>query len=321
MNVLEIVLLVLGLVSFVLSFVISEKKEDGNEKDSRESIHQIIEEETEDARGKIQNMVDETISYSIEKTERAMDRLSNEKMMALGEYSDKILSQISTNHQETVFMYDMLSKSKEELMPMLARAKQDTKNANNIAEEAMNTSQKALDYAMQAQEAANGAASSAVIAEEKMITARKSIQDIKPKQRNRKRDGGETLAEKSESLKGSIKNTIKEKIAEERDDSGNVQEKDSIKKQLSEGLSSSTKKEPDNNIVSIKEAAVEATEKKKNGINNKDEYATKIEKDNNNAEILRLHKKGMADVTIARELGLGIGEVQLVIDLFEKKKK
>ena len=39
---------------------------------------------------------------------------------------------------------------------------------------------------------------------------------------------------------------------------------------------------------------------------------------NNNDSILTLHKRGMMDIDIARELGLGLGEVKLVIDLFEK---
>ena len=39
--------------------------------------------------------------------------------------------------------------------------------------------------------------------------------------------------------------------------------------------------------------------------------------ENSNEEILRLHKEGKSNVVIAKELGLGVGEVKLVIDLFE----
>ena len=38
---------------------------------------------------------------------------------------------------------------------------------------------------------------------------------------------------------------------------------------------------------------------------------------NNNDRILSLHKEGKSNMAIAKELGLGIGEVKLVIDLFE----
>ena len=38
---------------------------------------------------------------------------------------------------------------------------------------------------------------------------------------------------------------------------------------------------------------------------------------NNNDKILELHRLGMSEVAIAKELGLGVGEVMLVIGLFE----
>ena len=38
---------------------------------------------------------------------------------------------------------------------------------------------------------------------------------------------------------------------------------------------------------------------------------------NKNDKILELHRQGRSDVAIARQLGLGVGEVKLVIDLFE----
>ena len=39
--------------------------------------------------------------------------------------------------------------------------------------------------------------------------------------------------------------------------------------------------------------------------------------ENNNDKILRLHKEGKSSVAIAKELGLGVGEVKLVINLFK----
>jgi DNA-binding NarL/FixJ family response regulator len=38
---------------------------------------------------------------------------------------------------------------------------------------------------------------------------------------------------------------------------------------------------------------------------------------NNNDRILALHKEGKSNMAIAKELGLGVGEVKLVIDLFK----
>lgn len=42
---------------------------------------------------------------------------------------------------------------------------------------------------------------------------------------------------------------------------------------------------------------------------------------NYNSAILTLHKEGKTAIEIARELALGLGEVQLVIGLYEGKRK
>jgi DNA-binding NarL/FixJ family response regulator len=38
---------------------------------------------------------------------------------------------------------------------------------------------------------------------------------------------------------------------------------------------------------------------------------------NNNEQILKLYKQGKSKIAIAKELGLGVGEVKLVIDLYK----
>lgn len=47
------------------------------------------------------------------------------------------------------------------------------------------------------------------------------------------------------------------------------------------------------------------------------EESGETESGNNNDRILEMHKQGKSSVAIAKELGLGVGEVKLVIDLFE----
>ena len=46
-----------------------------------------------------------------------------------------------------------------------------------------------------------------------------------------------------------------------------------------------------------------------------------LDESNHNAAILALHKEGKSAIDIARELALGLGEVQLVIGLYEGKRK
>ena len=45
-----------------------------------------------------------------------------------------------------------------------------------------------------------------------------------------------------------------------------------------------------------------------------------VNQGNNNEKILELHRMNKSNVAIAKELGLGVGEVKLVIDLYEGMK-
>ena len=112
MGLTEILLILLGILAFVASFVIPEKfndKDFANAKIPEEKIKEFIENEVKQASFQIEEKVEETISASTEKTERYMERISNEKIMAIQEYSDTVLSQINKNHEEAVFLYDMLN--------------------------------------------------------------------------------------------------------------------------------------------------------------------------------------------------------------------
>lgn len=52
-----------------------------------------------------------------------------------------------------------------------------------------------------------------------------------------------------------------------------------------------------------------------------EEEEIELDDSNHNSAILALHKEGRSAIDIARELALGLGEVQLVIGLYEGKKK
>ena len=74
MGVMEIVLLLIGGVIFVLSFVIPAKREELSKEAKEAAMDEIkgmIEDEMNGAKSRIEDIVDETVTYSIEKTERA----------------------------------------------------------------------------------------------------------------------------------------------------------------------------------------------------------------------------------------------------------
>ena len=90
MTTIEILFLIVGGVIFVLSFLIPQKNgvQSGETAPTREEVRQLLAEEIKQVRGDMQDMVDETVGYSVEKAERAMERLTNEKISAVSEFSN-----------------------------------------------------------------------------------------------------------------------------------------------------------------------------------------------------------------------------------------
>ena len=136
MTTLEILLLVAGGLAFISSFFLPDGKKAQNAEISEEELRARVDEAIEKSRAHIDDMSEESIRYSMERTERALDKITNEKMMALGEYSDAIMNQIAQNHQETVFLHDMLNRSKDELTELLNRAEKASREAVKRANDA-----------------------------------------------------------------------------------------------------------------------------------------------------------------------------------------
>lgn len=148
MDIMEIVLLAAGGVVFVLSFLIPMKKEEGSEETrglAKEEIKALVSEELEAVRGHVDDVVEEAVTYSIEKTERSLERLSNEKIMAVNEYSDTVLAEIHKNHEEVMFLYDMLNDKHINLKNTVSevnRTVKEVKETKKEAEEVVNTFQR-----------------------------------------------------------------------------------------------------------------------------------------------------------------------------------
>lgn len=275
MGVMEIVLIVLGVIIFVGSFLLpSGKKADADSQMSEEIIHEMMEKEMEGAKSQIGDIVDETIIYAMEKTERSMDRLTNEKMLAVNEYSDTVLEEINKSHKEVVFLYDMLNDKHENLKTTVSEAtkmagevKQTVKDAEILAKEVESSIKKEMENAetkIEESTAAKEAAGSAREAEGRMA---------------------QTAAPEPEFIP--------------------------IKAQKVELIPAPEREETQS--IPVAEVAEEA----KSAVPEVEVTLNADGKRNSNDRILEMHNAGRSNMAIAKELGLGIGEVKLVIDLFE----
>ena len=93
MGVLEIILLLSGAVIFTLSFLIpTEKKVDQETKKYvKEEARKAVEEEVNNHRISVADTLEETVNAAVDQGKRALERISNEKIMAVNEYSDTVL--------------------------------------------------------------------------------------------------------------------------------------------------------------------------------------------------------------------------------------
>ena len=160
--------------------------------------------------------MEETSEEVVEKAERSLERLTNEKIMAVNEYSDTVLQEIHKNHEEAMFLYDMLNNKHANIKDTVSK----------------------VDKAVKA-------------AEDKV----KAIDDTP-----------------------TVKTEETEKV-----------------------------------IPADEPAKTEEAVSPEIGFMGE----TAEEGQNNNEKILEMHRQGKSTVAIARELGLGVGEVKLVIDLYK----
>lgn len=221
MGMLEVVLLIAGIVIFVGSFLLPSGKESGiNKEAAKEEIKGLVEEEMQTVRSQMQDKMDETSEDALEKAERSLERLTNEKIMAVNEYSDTVLQEIHKNHEEAMFLYDMLNNKHANIKDTVSKMDQAVKAAENQAK----------------------------------------IKTEEPREQQ-------------------MEKTSEEKPVEVQENTEPME------------LAGSPE------IGFMGETAEEGQ--------------------NNNEKILEMHRQGKSTVAIAKELGLGVGEVKLVIDLYK----
>ena len=97
----EVILLIIGAMIFAASFIFTSKSDTPKNAEIR-----LSDKQKEDIKNQIMTVFDEQIK---------LDELSNEKIMEMNDYSETILGEINRNHNEVMFLYDMLNEKKKEI--------------------------------------------------------------------------------------------------------------------------------------------------------------------------------------------------------------
>lgn len=362
MSVTEVILIVVGVAVFLLGYFMPARKKD-IEEDAKligeDEIRKLIAGEEEHIRGKISDIVEETVSYSIEKTERAMERLTNEKIMAINEYSDTVLEEIHKNHKEVVFLYDMLNDKHENLTSAVGEATQTAEEVKHTLSDAEITVHDAMDKADDVLRAVNEASArindvlraaddavkgvwdaqnAARVAREAAqeairiasdLTGREAEVKAERKTEKRTEERTEVKTETAVKPKRSAIDVLSDMKASREAPAAEIQQEQKPVVPAAEELPVTEEREfkpivpkrveiihepEEESAETLSFDRAEETQENPTVI---DIPFTQDNGRNSNERILDLHKAGKSNMAIAKELGLGLGEVKLVIDLFE----
>ena len=118
------ILLLIGVVFMIGSFFVAEKLSPSELNQiaelSEAELKRIIDRGLKNAETRIEDAIDEQIDQSSEKVDRSLEKVTNDKIMAISEYSDTVIESMNKTHNEIMFLYSMLNDKHTELTGMAA---------------------------------------------------------------------------------------------------------------------------------------------------------------------------------------------------------
>ena len=252
----EWILLLIGSVFMIGSFFITEKLSPSELNHiaelSESELKKIIDRGLTNAGTKIEEAIEVQIENSTEKVDRALEKETNEKIMAISEYSDTVLESINKTHNEIMFLYSMLNDKHTEVTGMTSDLQRLAADVRSLEESMQNMTTQTAPQPTQVTHATQAA---------QMVQMKQNAQTKR------------------------VQQSAQAVVAPAKGDAVPTS------------------------------AAVQELQKASEG-SAADETAQESEQDLVNKQILTMHKEGLTDIQIARKLGMGIGEVRLVIGLY-----
>ena len=313
MSPMEIALLVIGVIIFVISFVMPEvpmKKSDKEIAAEKEEARRLVEQEVDTMRLRVGEATNETVGFAVDKAERSLEKVSNEKIMAVGEYAETVLEEINKNHQEVMFLYDMLKDKQTDLNNTIREADAAVKEIESASHSAMDASETLLR-----------GMSVASVSQKGLTNEQKSVFDIEIPDAPPVVFEHEGTKKTEDTPKKGVEHT-QSKI--EAQLLGIDKPEDALAKAITADAPANIKEMVVYDILSggaYKEGNIVNVDSPSQGAATTADFEA-MSGDiteapaNNNDKILSMAKQGFDTVQIAKTLGLGVGEVKLVLDLF-----
>lgn len=313
-----IIMMIVGLILIIVSFFVAESitsKEESYNVDlmTIDESYEFSDRELRIIKRKIEDVIAGHAKEILYETNDSLASMANEKTLALGDYAVAVCEEIEKQHKEVMFLYSMLDDKQKEIM-----------NTVRIVDEMNRQIKETLSKMQITVTAVNDSKKNAVKEpeEEKKTSAIDQLSALAKRKRE-----ADNLTEKVSEPE------VKPQVSEPE-----------VKSQVSESVQQpdKTESEPekatvsDKKIPTAKEALDEPPIASDEDTVNEDSYTEpdeteadfdeeieeevleeSEEPENSNDIILNMHRNGSSIIEIAKQLGLGVGEVKLVIDLYQ----
>ena len=303
MTALEMCLIAVGIIAIAVSYFISEKNAEERMKKAVDEL--IFSEETKRTLIKqAKDTVEEALngmSEEIEgKAEVQLEKLSNEKIMMVKEYTDTVLEEIEKNHHEVMFLYSMLDDKDKDIKNAVRDAQKIEKTIHELNQKQEFVIEQAKALIKQCIEQEKNLER---VIEEQNQADKNTILIFEPDQKY------ETYFKTEEKLETEITQEKKHKVRQR-------------KQNLEEYLRRNPEKLSElRQIRRSRKKIKEKKEENSNQISKREEVIVEQNEDKKRDTIIELYQQGNSSLEIARKMGLSMGEVKLMIDLYYVSNK
>ncbi|MDE6626347.1 MAG: hypothetical protein K2K56_08250 [Lachnospiraceae bacterium] len=333
------IMIAIGVILSIASFFISEKlfkKEDNVNLDlfTIDENYEFSERELRIIKRKIEDVIANHAKDIIYETNDSLSNMANEKTMALGDYAVTVCEEIERNHKEVMFLYSMLDDKQKEIMNTVKSVDGLQRGIVNTAA-TVDDAKRQVTNTVKALYEANKSVKETISEAQRNITVltelSKETKTIISKLQDKTLSGAEQQVqvkknkvnerEAADSPSKDVKAPVRQKAAESIEEFAEETEAIVDERELAalaSDLDSLTIPDIDGGM-DIKDSALETVyepEQEDFGYDDALEEEFK-ENANSNDIILDMYRGGNNVIEIAKQLGLGVGEVKLVIDLYQ----
>lgn len=135
MTPIEIVLILIGIGFLVISMFLVDKSKNTKVEFNKDGNGQgiLTQEDIETIKKKVDLVLSDVSEDILQTTDDKLSHLSNEKIIAVTDYSNQILEKINQNHEEVIFLYNMLNEKESELKDLIKQLQSKKKELKETA--------------------------------------------------------------------------------------------------------------------------------------------------------------------------------------------